>query len=113
MKYIKPHLSPELRAQITPHKRRDIKLIVAGVIFSFMSVLLVINLWPVKDTAATSNNKPVQTAAQSELVYYRGSSSVLHGPEIDDEQDTAATSNNKPVQTAAQSAAGSVAAASA
>ena len=41
MRYIKPHLSAELRAQITPHKRRDIKLIVAGVIFSLLSLVVI------------------------------------------------------------------------
>ena len=66
MKYIKPHLSPELRAQIVPHKRRDIKLTVVGVIFSLLSILLVINLWPTKSQIPLPNNKPVENFAQSD-----------------------------------------------
>jgi LysM repeat protein len=46
MKYIKPHLSPELRAQITPHNRRDRRLAMAGVIFLVLTVVLTINLLP-------------------------------------------------------------------
>ena len=46
MKYIRPHLSPELRAQITPSSRRDMKLTAAGVFFLLASLLLTINLWP-------------------------------------------------------------------
>ena len=57
MNYIKPHLSPELRAQITPHKRRDVKLTVAGVFFLGLSLLLMVNLWPKGD-----NNTPAFTA---------------------------------------------------
>ena len=65
MSYIKPHLSPELRAQITPHQRRDVKLTVAAVVFSLLSILLVINLWPTK-SPALSNNKTESPAAQSQ-----------------------------------------------
>ncbi len=67
MSYIKPHLSAELRAQITPHKRRDIKLTVAGVIFSLLSLILVINLWPSGSKSSLPNNKPVENLAQSNL----------------------------------------------
>ncbi len=67
MKYIKPHLSPELRAQITPHKRRDIKLTVAGVVFSLLSVLLLVNLWPTKSAnTSLTNNRILAPLAQSE-----------------------------------------------
>ncbi|HTL39638.1 MAG TPA: LysM peptidoglycan-binding domain-containing protein [Methylomirabilota bacterium] len=66
MKYIKPHLSPELRAQIIPHKRRDIKLTVVGVIFSLLSILLIINLWPSTSQAPLINNKPVENFTQSD-----------------------------------------------
>lgn len=55
MKYIRPHLSPELRAQITPASRRDKKYVVAGVIFLSLSLLLGYNLLP-KDRASTSYN---------------------------------------------------------
>jgi LysM repeat protein len=44
MKYIKPHLSPELRAQITPSYNRDRKLALAGVVFLLLSGILAGNL---------------------------------------------------------------------
>lgn len=47
MRYIRPHLSPELRAQITPHHSRDRKFVVAGGFFLVLSMILAINLvWP-------------------------------------------------------------------
>lgn len=46
MNYIKPHLSPELRAQIAPSSRRDRRLALAGVVFLLLSVVLTINLVP-------------------------------------------------------------------
>lgn len=46
MKYIKPHLSPELRAQISPHSRKDVMLVSAGVFFLLISAGLGYNLWP-------------------------------------------------------------------
>src|SRR5690554_3552545 len=55
MKYIKPHLSPELRAQITPHKRQDLKLTSAGIVFCALSILLIINLWPENEKPLTNN----------------------------------------------------------
>jgi LysM repeat protein len=65
MKYIKPHLSPELRAQITPQKRRDVKLTAAGVFFLLVSILLIINLWPKNSGTAPVNNKASRPLAQS------------------------------------------------
>ncbi|MEJ0021805.1 MAG: LysM peptidoglycan-binding domain-containing protein [Candidatus Doudnabacteria bacterium] len=65
MKYIKPHLSPELRAQITPQKRRDVKLTAAGVFFLVASILLIVNLWPKKDISPVVNNKSTAPIAQS------------------------------------------------
>ncbi len=67
MKYTKPHLSPELRAQITPHTRRDVKLTAAGVFFLVGSILMTINLWPKHSSPVTTNNKPVENLAQSHL----------------------------------------------
>ncbi len=65
MKYIRPHLSPELRAQITPSTRRDVKLTAAGVIFLVASVLLTINLWPSATPSSVSNNNADLVQAQS------------------------------------------------
>lgn len=67
MKYIKPHLSAELRAQITPSKRRDVKLTAAGVFFLAASVLLTVNLWPKTNSAGVIvNNNPTSAIAQSD-----------------------------------------------
>ncbi|MBX4187483.1 MAG: hypothetical protein KW802_04530, partial [Candidatus Doudnabacteria bacterium] len=60
MKYIKPHLSPELRAQITPHSRRDLRFTTAGVFFLLISVGLFYNLWP-------KGNSPINDKASSPL----------------------------------------------
>jgi LysM repeat protein len=64
MKSIKPHLSPELRAQITPHTRKDTKYAFAGVFFLLLSSLLTYNLWP-KTQASPTNNKSVATFTQT------------------------------------------------
>jgi LysM repeat protein len=58
MKYIKPHLSPELRAQITPAKRRDVRYSLAGVVFLVLSLVLTYNLFASKSTSPLSYNKP-------------------------------------------------------
>lgn len=63
MKSIKPHLSPELRAQITPHTRKDSKYAFAGVFFLVLSMLLAYNLWP---KASSTNNKAVATFVQTQ-----------------------------------------------
>jgi len=65
MKYIKPHLSPELRAQITPHKRRDVRLTAAGVFFLGAAGLLIFNLWPSHSATLPINNNAVPTISQS------------------------------------------------
>ncbi|OGE74079.1 MAG: hypothetical protein A3I07_01360 [Candidatus Doudnabacteria bacterium RIFCSPLOWO2_02_FULL_42_9] len=51
MKYIKPHLSPELRAQISPHSRKDVMLVATGVFFLLISAGLGYNLWPKSDAS--------------------------------------------------------------
>jgi LysM repeat protein len=63
MRSSKPHLSPELRAQITPHSRRDTKYAFAGVFFLLMSAYLTYNLWP--KGSPTSNNKAVSSFIQT------------------------------------------------
>lgn len=65
MKYVKPHLSAELRAQITPRTRRDVRLAAAGVFFLVGSIILTINLWPKSNQADTINNKTTAPIAQS------------------------------------------------
>jgi len=65
MKSTKPHLSPELRAQITPHSRRDTKYAFAGVFFLLVSAFLTYNLWP-KGATSSSNNKAVASFIQTQ-----------------------------------------------
>lgn len=67
MKYIKPHLSPELRARITPSTRRDMKLTVAGVFFLVASVGLTVNIWPKHSSESLANNTQDLEVAQSEV----------------------------------------------
>lgn len=65
MKYIKPHLSPELRAQITPYNRRDRRYTYAGVIFLAISLVLFVNLLPKSNKNVSFNNKPEVSLTQS------------------------------------------------
>jgi LysM repeat protein len=65
MKYIKPHLSPELRARITPHNRRDMRMLTAGIFFLLSSLGMAYNLWPKNHNSSISNNKTSATNAQS------------------------------------------------
>jgi LysM repeat protein len=65
MKYTKPHLSPELRAQITPHSRKDVRYASAGVFFLLVSAGLFYNLWP-KHSSSLNNNNATNTLTQSE-----------------------------------------------
>ena len=62
MKYIKPHLSPELRAQINPSNKRDKRFVKAGVFFLGLSAILVFNL---VSRNTTSNNKPQLATKQT------------------------------------------------
>ncbi|MDP4001017.1 MAG: LysM peptidoglycan-binding domain-containing protein [bacterium] len=66
MKYIKPHLSPDLRAQITPHHKRDRTFVSAGVFFLILSLILAINLWPKTNNPSLPNNKLEIATIQSE-----------------------------------------------
>jgi len=67
MKYIKPHLSPELRAQITPYNRRDQRSVAAGVFFLALSAVLFVNLLPNNDNDLSSNNKTETVLTQTPL----------------------------------------------
>jgi LysM repeat protein len=80
MKYIKPHLSPELRAQITPSKRRDVKLTAAGIFFLVASLGLVVNLWPKKNNSLTSNDKTSPTLTQSTDKQVLGAATQVETP---------------------------------
>lgn len=57
MKYIRPHLSPDLRAQITPVNRRDRRFAAVGVFFLILSALLAINLFPKKNSNISYNRQ--------------------------------------------------------
>ena len=77
MKYIKPHLSPELRARITPSTRRDMKLTIAGVFFLAASIGLTINVWPKHEATSLSNDTQDSQVAQSENAPISGEKQVL------------------------------------
>jgi LysM repeat protein len=72
MQYIKPHLSPELRAQITPQHKRDKKMLAAGAILLLGSAVLAYNVWPTgaEDKTATINNKLESVGAQTQAVNF-------------------------------------------
>lgn len=67
MKYIKPHLSPELRAQITPSTRKDMKLTVAGVFFLLASLGLTVNLFSGEKASLASNDTRLSDRTQSQI----------------------------------------------
>ena len=77
MKYTKPHLSPELRARITPASRRDMKLTIAGVFFLVASLGLTINVWPKAGSSSLSNNTEDLPLAQSETAPISDEKQVL------------------------------------
>lgn len=61
MSYIKPHLSPELRAQITPQNKRDKKMMAAGVFLLVAAAVLGYNIWPKDDGRATTINSKLES----------------------------------------------------
>jgi LysM repeat protein len=79
MKYIHPHLSPELRAQITPANRRDRKYAIMGVFFLILSGVLVFNLFPKTADTSLSNNKPNGVALSSGATSQLGSEKQVLG----------------------------------
>jgi LysM repeat protein len=90
MKYIKPHLSPELRAQITPHNRRDRRLAMAGVIFLVLSVVLTINLLP------KSSNRDLSTALpESNLTNTTEQDKQVLGLSTKEEEPTTPSQSNE------------------
>ncbi|OGE81607.1 MAG: hypothetical protein A3E98_04205 [Candidatus Doudnabacteria bacterium RIFCSPHIGHO2_12_FULL_48_11] len=64
MRYIRPHLSPELRAQIAPESKRDRKFTVAGVFLLVLSLLLGANLF-YKKPASYSYSMPELAQTQT------------------------------------------------
>jgi LysM repeat protein len=71
MSYIKPHLSPELRAQITPQSKRDRRMTAAGVFLLVASVALAYNFWTKpEDTSSALNNKLDSIGAQTDSVSF-------------------------------------------
>jgi len=66
MKYIKPHLSPELRAKITPQGKRDKRLTAAGVFFLLVSTVLAINLFPKNNDPLAYNDRLDSVGRQTE-----------------------------------------------
>lgn len=80
MKYIKPHLSPELRAKITPQSKRDKRLTAAGVFFLLISMVLAVNLFPKKQDGNVSyNDKLDSIGAQSEQLDSQSSDKQVLG----------------------------------
>ena len=71
MSYIKPHLSPELRAQITPQSKRDRKMTVAGVFLLVASAALAYNVWPEKEDPSSAINSRLESiGAQTQGVTF-------------------------------------------
>ena len=80
MSYIKPHLSPELRAQITPQHKRDRKMIAAGAFLLFACAILGYNILPSSDSrTATINDKLETIGAQTQNVSLGGSEKLVLG----------------------------------
>ncbi|MBI2356257.1 MAG: LysM peptidoglycan-binding domain-containing protein [Candidatus Doudnabacteria bacterium] len=65
MRYIRPHLSPEIRAQISPETRRDRHFIASGVVFLVLSLALTFNLFG-RNSASPTYNKIELAQVQSE-----------------------------------------------
>lgn len=64
MRYIRPHLSPEIRAQIAPEARRDRRFISIGVVFLILAMVMGLNLFR-KSSPAPSYNKIELAEVQS------------------------------------------------
>jgi LysM repeat protein len=71
MQYVKPHLSPELRAQITPQAKRDRKMTAAGAFLLLGSAIMAFNVWPTgDDQTAAINSKLESIGAQTQSVSF-------------------------------------------
>ncbi|HYC79778.1 MAG TPA: LysM peptidoglycan-binding domain-containing protein, partial [Candidatus Binatia bacterium] len=90
MSYIKPHLSPELRAQITPQSKRDRRMTAAGVFLLAASFALAYNVWPQSDdTATTINNKLESIGAQTDSVSFGNAEKQVLGAATDSAEEAA------------------------
>lgn len=91
MSYIKPHLSPELRAQITPQNKRDRKMTAAGVFLLVAAVALGYNLWPKGDNrTATINSKLESIGTQTQGVSFGAAEKQVLGDSTTAQQETPA-----------------------
>lgn len=88
MKYIKPHLSPELRAQITPQSKRDKRLTAAGVFFLLVSIALAVNLFPKKNDTVSYNDKLDSLGTQSVTLSGQTEKQVLGASTQDTDKPT-------------------------
>ncbi len=102
MQYIKPHLSPELRAQITPQSKRDRKMTTAGVFLLLGSAILAYNVWPSgDDQTALINSKLESIGAQTPSVGFGNLEKQVLGDSTTAEEPTAAQTSQQtaPAQT--------------
>lgn len=101
MPYIKPHLSPELRAQITPQNKRDRKLTAAGVLLLLGSMALTVNIWPDSNDvdAAQINSRLESIGAQTPSVTFGGADKQVLGVSSEDSTETIASTQTDPTPT--------------
>lgn len=90
MPYIKPHLSPELRAQITPQSKRDRKMVAGGVFLLLAAVVMGYNLMPSDDgSSAAINDKLESIGAQSEGLSFGAPDKLVLGETTSAEAEAA------------------------
>ena len=102
MSYVKPHLSPELRAQITPQNKRDRRMTVAGVFLLVAAAGLGYNLWPEGDDRISEINSRLESiGAQTQGVSFGGSEQVVLGAATSSETETSGSTQATPEPTPA------------
>lgn len=105
MSYVKPHLSPELRAQITPQNKRDRKMIAAGAFLLVGSLVLTINIWPnSNDQEATINSKLESIGAQTPGISFGLQDKQVLGASTSAKQEEETTPTPAPKNTTTTSA---------
>ncbi len=95
MSYVKPHLSPELRAQIIPHTKRDKKFAAAGVFLLLVSGFLAWRLYPTKDGSSAINSRLESVGAQTPSISFGSGEKQVLG-----ESTSATEEQNTPKQSA-------------